>query len=388
MSCAHVKVQLEKLHKIEDNVTTYQEACKKPGTEIKELLRARDALKKELHDFKMFFEEQAAEYVKLPLILAESDEILSGFQEGYMKIKSGETPLLISTEGEPFFPKGDVRSGYNIRELGNVSCGLVSIEFKDGVSWYIDTNGKKVIDGDAFAHMSDFIKPDNVAMVTVGLYQFIINTKGETISTHFQNIQGLYDGGVMIAKDGQYYLCDFSGKRITDETYTTADFQDEGGIYKVSCDGKTKFFIDSHGKQIGEKYTDIRGFSNGRGQVQIDNTWHFIDIDGKIVCGGYEDAKIFKNGRAFVKIKGKWSVIDTYGNVLFGGFDDDGVQVFKEGRAHVAKKGVHAIIDVQGNTIFEGNIKLSGMFNNGLCTLHNGINSYQIDINGKIKPLW
>jgi hypothetical protein len=124
----------------------------------------------------------------------------------------------------------------------------------------------------------------------------------------------------LIAKEnGQYYLVDKSGNKISETGFDDAKmFVDSYAAVKI---GDKWGYLDSDGNMIVDcVYQDAKSFSNGLAAVCNENLWGYITYDAEseavqtAIDYSFYDAQNFSqtNKCAFVKIDDVWKLLKLY----------------------------------------------------------------------------
>lgn len=193
--------------------------------------------------------------------------------------------------------------------------------------YYINTEGEKAFDTDAYAEAKSFYKGFAVAAIADSINDSsferkygLINTKGEAqVEFIYDNAQDYCTEGLFaVEKNKAWGFVNTQGKVVIDFDYEYAQIFLEG-FAAVKESNTTWRFIDKNGKKSDFPYVfeDIHyGFSEGLAAVKYKGLWGYIDTSGAFIIEPQYSNRpsLFINGYALCE-KG---IITNKGVLLFG----------------------------------------------------------------------
>lgn len=137
---------------------------------------------------------------------------------------------------------------------------------------------------------------------------------------------GEFNAGVKLAwvkkegATGLYGYINNSGKIKLQYDYNYAeDFSD--GLARVKK-GNAEFFIDKNGKEVSDRYDEVRAFSGELGAVKKNGLWGFVNVKGKMVIDpSYDDVSPFQSDYAAVRRGDAYGIIDKKGKAIIAALD-------------------------------------------------------------------
>ena len=254
----------------------------------------------------------------------------------------------------------------------NEAIAAVELNNKYG---YIDKTGKEIIPVklESFNHFNEGLAPVKLN----NKWGFIDNTGKEVIPIKYDAIRLFNEGLAAVFINGKCGFIDKTGKLVINPLYDgTFDFHD--GTAKVIKDGEyatidhpqktmvlndvLKAFKSNDGRfgfkkksgaiAIPAKYENAFDFTEGLGQVRLNDKWGFVDKTGKEVLPiKYTSVFGFSEGlAAVVGSDYKYGFISKNGERVIE-FKYDEAWPFSEERAAVALKGKWGFIDNTGKEI-------------------------------------
>jgi len=197
------------------------------------------------------------------------------------------------------------------------------IQTEDNHYYYIDSNGIKTIDGNAYREIGNFYNGYATVTLKSDSQKGVIDINGNLI---FENKEGNYKefrylgSGVFSAEISEncYDFLNDSGTLLTESHYNNdwlLDVSEE--TISVTKDGKYGF-LDLSGKEIVPFiYDDANSFHEGLASVCRNGKWGCIDKSGKdVILPDFDTAISFHNGLAMVSSNGKWGLIDKEGTII------------------------------------------------------------------------
>ena len=221
---------------------------------------------------------------------------------------------------------GNLRVGCKYPNVGAYTkSNFVSVINKEGIPYFIDKSGSKVIALNENVARAGLLVGDMIAVqMKDGTYTYI-NQSGENVmksedgtAIAYEYASTMNSGIAAVKINNAWMIIDATGKQIVNTTFTDVKLDEkeivvrEDRMFVQDTDG-LYIMIDSTGKQIGNlKFEDARLFSAGKyAAVKTNGKWAFIDVNGKLISDKtYDDARSFSNGLAAVCINGKWGFID------------------------------------------------------------------------------
>ncbi len=219
--------------------------------------------------------------------------------------KTGEVWYLIDDKGNK------LKEFNNISGLGYFSCGLLTVQVKDGTSWksnYMDSNGN-LISKNNFDEIKSF--ENNIAHVRIGNENFYIDTNGNKIS-------------------GEYikYLKNF--------------FEDENfRIRKISIADRTMYFARKNNESIKkpsliEKAVIYEIFENGDIIPHIEFSENKIIADNSVLFSSYINGKKFSGWSITIREENNSIHTDYYAEN--GTNVADGISIYWDNKDKIFKK--------------------------------------------------
>ena len=219
--------------------------------------------------------------------------------------KTGEVWYLIDDKGNK------LKEFNNISGLGYFSCGLLTVQVKDGTSWksnYMDSNGN-LISKNNFDEIKSF--ENNIAHVRIGNENFYIDTNGNKIS-------------------GEYikYLKNF--------------FEDENfRIRKISIADRTMYFARKNNESIKkpsliEKAVIYEIFENGDIIPHIEFSENKIIADNSVLFSSYIKGKKFSGWSITIREENNSIHTDYYAEN--GTNVADGISIYWDNKDKIFKK--------------------------------------------------
>ncbi|MBE5832961.1 MAG: WG repeat-containing protein [Butyrivibrio sp.] len=192
---------------------------------------------------------------------------------------------------------------------------------KDGKMGYYDIDFNLIGDQTIHDELS-LASNDYVIAARDGTKWMILNTAFERVNdTDYEDIAINYshfpsEGGAMMLKEnGKWYLCDITGKHISEEGFADAKAPEEAGALIAVANEEGRWgFIDTTGKLVIDyKYEDAQSFSCGLGAVMEYDEWDYIDSSDTVrIKLGVEELRPFHDGVAVAKNGGKILIINLY----------------------------------------------------------------------------
>lgn len=201
---------------------------------------------------------------------------------------------------------------------GYTQSALTSVVNKDGLAYFIDKSGSKVLVSKEKYKSFGLLVDEKIAAIKAdGKYTYLDN--------EFNVLFGDYDyastinAGIGAVKQGEtWQLINEKGKAVSDTKYLDIKLDEKQIAYRndrafVATAEGVYIMVNDSGKQVGSlKFEDAKVFAGEEpAAVKIDGKWCFIDADGKLISEKkYDDARSFNNGLAAVCINGKWGFVD------------------------------------------------------------------------------
>lgn len=156
---------------------------------------------------------------------------------------------------------------------------------------------------------------EKIAVKYDGKYHYCDSDLNELFGAY--DYAGAFWCGVAAVQDnGNWYIIDESGNKVTDKVFEDIKVDDRGIAYRndvafAKING-SYILVDTKGNQIGsQSWDDADAFNSDQpAAVKKGGLWGFVDLSGnEVVSCQYEGAKSFSNGFAAVQRGGKWGYI-------------------------------------------------------------------------------
>jgi len=211
--------------------------------------------------------------------------------------------------------------GFDSSTDGGESVFVIKTE--DNHYNYIDSNGIRAVDGNAYREIGHFDNGYATVTLKSNSKKGVIDKNGSLI---FEDKEGKYKefkflgNGVFSAEisENNYNFLDYAGALLTESTYTNDWLRDVSEeTISVSKDGKYGFLDLSGNEIIPLIYDDAYSFSGGLAVACKNGKWGFVDKTGKeVIFPGFDQVRSFYNSLAAVSVDGKWGLIDKMGNII------------------------------------------------------------------------
>ncbi len=264
--------------------------------------------------------------------LVDSDTPVFPFRSGpngWWGFIDGTGKVLISAESS------------HIRErLFDFYGGLAAMEFDDGTSWMIDTNGSK---------------------------QFAIYPK-------YEGWNYVLRDGLMPNRDrssGKWGYVDYGGQWRLAPTFDFAfPFSQERAVVQM---GKLRGVITAKGKWVTTPSLSWAiGYQDGLLAVARGRRFSYLDRRGRPVFGrDFENASQFVNGLAAIREANRWGVIDRRGRIV-APFQYEAIWLSHDGSMMVKQNNLWGIVDRDGHMTCRPAFTSVEPFSCGCALIHQG----------------
>ena len=215
-----------------------------------------------------------------------------------------------------------IKLGSGYADAGSFSEGLAAVYTANDKWGYIDKRGREAIKPQ-FQMAFDFAG-GYASVQKEGQKPGFIDTKGTAAFPDFVSTMPSFSEGLAFVSmksdtrsvpSGGYI--DQSGKLIIPCEYAFSANPCTEGIVMVVKDG-ARMGLSTNGEiVIKGNFQQLKPFSDGLAQAEVNDKWGYIDHRGKtVVEAKYENSARFSEGLAGVKLNGKWGFIDKTGKMV------------------------------------------------------------------------
>lgn len=260
--------------------------------------------------------------------------------------------------------QGSVLIQHQYLNASDFSDGLALVRDFDGKKYYVDSQGKKVVDC-LFQECYDFI--GGVAIFEANGNKGLINKKGEiAVEPKFQALSYV-DGGYFLAKERDSYgLLDMDGQWTISAQYDKL-YKPVEGILRYKNDGKYGF-IDLSGSSVLNVYEWASDFQEGYAAVKLGNRHGLINLEGNFRPVSTDKIKPNGNGSFLVKKENKLGLVLSDGSTLVN-FDYDTILRYKSGMAGFSKNDRWGYFNDKGEVVINPSLPIIWDYSEGLCRI-------------------
>lgn len=208
-----------------------------------------------------------------------------------------------------------------------------------------------------FLEIGTFSDDGLASFISDCLFGYINRDGAVVISPRFHYAGKFKNGVAVVANNEQYYLIDFNGNKIINNSfkYLEPPFEKESNLYAFSKDDLHYGFLDEIGNEIIPPIYDfVELFSEGLACVYKDGKAGFIDKNNSLIIEfEFDKGEYFSEGLARVARNGKQGFIDKKGKEIIPFLYEENTYntSFEDGYASVVHNNRCGIIDKTGKII-------------------------------------